>query len=71
MDGDFYLRHGAKSDPGGHGPAIDGLPSDAGALCAVLDPAGLTTRAASGTVEVALAVDGPRYARLWARTVLG
>lgn len=77
---------------------------DAGAVCAVLDPDGLTTRTmpvrvelagtwtrgrtvvdarasaedldndpqrAAAPVDVALGVDGPRYARLWLETVAG
>jgi len=72
--------------------ADSGTIGDAGAVCAVLDPAGITTAAAAVTVErsgehrgrthvdfaapaphhpveVALAVDGPRYARLWLSAV--
>jgi pyrimidine-specific ribonucleoside hydrolase len=85
--------------------ADDATIGDAGAVCAVLDPAGLTTRRlpvrveltgawtrgqtvvdrrpwtgdhahdphgiAPTLVDVALTVDGPRYADLWLRTVSG
>jgi pyrimidine-specific ribonucleoside hydrolase len=69
-----------------------GTIGDAGAVCAALDPAGITTAGATVSVErsgeergrtqmdfmapaprhpveVALEVDGPRYARLWLSTV--
>ncbi len=83
----------------------DATVGDAGAVCAVVDPGGLTTRAfptrvelagtwtrgrtvvdtrpgahdlehdphglAPAVVDVALAVDGPRYARLWCDAVSG
>jgi pyrimidine-specific ribonucleoside hydrolase len=41
---------------------------DAGAVCAVLDPAGLTVEPRQA-IQVATGVDGPRYARLWLEAV--
>ena len=36
MDENFYLRHGALSDPGPRAAAFDGLPGDVADLCAVV-----------------------------------
>jgi len=36
MDHDFYLRHGALSDPGDLASAFDGLPDDVAGLCAAV-----------------------------------